>query len=106
MKYILPTLSLFIILSFSSVIEIQTVITSPTISYPVRFAYIDTIKDWWPPEKIAAGLGVPGYAVTTMYNYIAFSFWTYKSGPLDIVSLWYNPTKYFGTTSVFGISKD
>jgi hypothetical protein len=41
-----------------------------------------------------------------MYNYIAFSFWTYKSGPLDIASLWHNPIQYFGTTSVFGISKD
>ena len=32
------------------------------IKYPIRFAYINTIKSWWPATDIAAGMGVPGYA--------------------------------------------
>lgn len=76
------------------------------VSYPVRLAYIDKINQWWPPEKIAAGIGVPGYAPTTLYNYIALAFWSYSTGPLDIVNIWADPVKYFGSDSVFGNTKD
>ena len=76
------------------------------IQYPVRFAYIDKINQWWPPEKIAAGIGVPGYATQTIYNYIAFAFWSYGSGALDIVNIWSDPVKYFGDSSGFGTTKD
>ena len=41
-----------------------------------------------------------------MYNYIAFAFWTYQSGPLDIVLLWSDPLKYFGAVNPFGTTKD
>lgn len=74
-------------------------------SYPVRLAYIDKINQWWPPEKIAAGIGVPGYATQTIYNYIALAFWS-TSGPLDIVNIWADPVKYFGGDSIFGTTKD
>ena len=29
------------------------------VNYPVRFTYVNKIKNWWPPEKILADLGVP-----------------------------------------------
>jgi hypothetical protein len=53
-------------------------------------------------------MGVPGYAKVTPYNYIALAFWTYAGGPLDIVSIWADPIKYFGTDSnnPFGKTKD
>ncbi len=70
--------------------------TYAKVNYPVRFVYIDRINQWWPPEKIAGGMGVPGYANNTIYNYIALAFWTYSTGPLDIVSIWADPVKYFG----------
>jgi hypothetical protein len=34
------------------------------------------------------------------------AFWSYSSGPLDIVNIWADPAKYFGTDSVFGATKD
>jgi len=71
----------------------------------VRLAYIDKINQWWPPEKIAAGIGVPGYATSTIYNYIALAFWS-SSGPLDIVNIWADPVKYFGADSILGKTKD
>ncbi len=76
------------------------------INYPVRFTYIDRIGQWWPPEKIAAEIGVPGYSGKTIYNYIAFAFWSYLSGPLDIVCIWADPIKYFGGDSIFGKTKE
>ena len=41
-----------------------------------------------------------------MYNYIALSFWTYQYGPLDIVSIWDDPVKYFGENNPFGKTKN
>lgn len=76
------------------------------VNYPVRFTYIDRINQWWPPEKIAGGLGVPGYADATIYNYIALAFWSYSTGPLDIVNIWADPVKYFGADNPFGSTKD
>jgi hypothetical protein len=51
-------------------------------------------------------MGVPGYAASTIFNYIVFAFWTHKSGPVDIAGIWADPIKYFGSTSVFGTTKD
>jgi hypothetical protein len=53
-------------------------------------------------------MGVPGYAKSTPYNYVALAFWTYGGGALDIVSIWADPVKYFGTDSnnPFGKTKD
>lgn len=75
------------------------------VNYPVRFAYIDVIPNWWPPEAIAAGMGVPGFAPPNIYNYIAFAFWL-SNGPSDIVKLWSDPITYFGPSSQFGTTKD
>ena len=35
---------------------------SYTVNRPIVFTYINVIPNWWPPEGVAAGLGVPGYA--------------------------------------------
>jgi hypothetical protein len=75
-----------------------------TVDYPVRLAYIDDIRNWWPPESIAAGLGVPGFANKTIYNYIVLAFWLTK-GPADCVLVWSDPIKYFGASSQFGKTK-
>ena len=76
------------------------------VNYPVRFTYINKINNWWPPEKIATDLGVPGFSNYHMYNYVAFSFWTYQNGPVDIALLWSDPMKYFGNPNNFGSSQD
>lgn len=71
----------------------------------VRFAYINKITNWWPPEKIATSMAVPGYASYHIYNYVALAFWTYQNGALDAVCLWDDPIKYFGQNCPFGNSK-
>lgn len=48
---------------------------------------------------------MPGYATSTIYNYVALAFWS-SSGPLDIVNIWADPVKFFGPDSVFGSTKD
>ncbi len=78
--------------------------TAPTVDYPVRLAYIDAINQWWPPEAIAAGLGVPGFAKKTIYNYFALAFWM-STGAADTVLIWSDPLKYFGPDSQFGTTK-
>ena len=117
MKYLrwaifLILISITISVEFSMIKEEIEIIhhkdTAQQIDYPVRLVYIDRINQWWPPVKIAEGMGVPGYAKVTPYNYIALAFWTYAGGPLDIVSIWADPIKYFGTDSnnPFGKTKD
>ena len=76
------------------------------VNYPVRFGYINKINNWWPPEKIAADIGVPEFSNYHMYNHIALAFWTFNNGPLDIVLLWSDPMKYFGSPNPFGSSKE
>ena len=64
-----------------------TLMSTATIEYPIRLAYINTIPSWWPPSSIAAGMGVPGYADETLYNYIVLTFWG-CSNTMDIVKIW------------------
>jgi hypothetical protein len=40
-----------------------------------------------------AGLGVPGYAKGTPYNYVALAFWL-STGPVDVALLWANAAYY------------
>lgn len=80
--------------------------TNQQITYPIRFTYVNKINNWWPPEKIAEGLGVPEFAKYHIYNFIALSFWTFQHGPVDMVTLWSDPVKYFGADSKFGTTKD
>lgn len=75
------------------------------VNSPVRLAYINKITNWWPPEKIAASMAVPGCSEYHTYNYIALAFWTYHHGALDAVALWDDPMKYFGQGNPFGNSK-
>lgn len=48
------------------------------------------------------GMGVPGYAKPTTYNYIALSFWTTNKGPVDAVKVWENPVAYLSDRTEFG----
>jgi hypothetical protein len=73
----------------------------PTITYPIRFGYINRINDWSSADGLARSMGVPGYS-NHSYNYICFTFWTCGQGITDVAILWDNPSNYFGTTSVFG----
>ena len=77
----------------------------PPVSYPVRFTYINTINSWSSQSAILEGLGVPGYAKSHIYNYIALAFWSY-SGPLDMVKAWNDPVKYIGSSPDLGSTKD
>ena len=72
------------------------------ISYPVKFTFINEITSWWPPQEVLKGLGVPGYAKPTVYNYLALSFWTTNKGPVDTAKVWENPVAYIGNKTEFG----
>ncbi len=73
----------------------------PSITYPIRFGYINRINDWSSADGLARSMGVPGYS-NHIYNYIGFTFFTCGQGALDVAKLWQNPSLYFGTTSIFG----
>lgn len=64
--------------------------------------YINKILKNNSASALAASLAVPGYARAHLYNYIAFSFWTYPSSPKDAALVWATPSRYFGTRSIFG----
>jgi len=72
----------------------------------VRFTYIDKLFQWWPPTKVAEGMGVPGYAANHTYNYIAFAFWTHGQGAVDVGLVWSDPLRFFSTDNPFGSTKD
>ena len=76
------------------------------IDYPIRLTYVNKMDNWWPPEKIAASLGVPGYAAPSQYNHIVLTFWTCDKGAIDAASVWADPLKFFGADNPFGSSKE
>lgn len=76
------------------------------VDYPVRFTYVNRLSAWWGAEKIAAALGVPGYAPPNQYNYVALSFWTCNLGATDAVTMWTNPLINFGENNPFGKTND
>lgn len=86
----------------NSTINTTNTNSSLSISYPIRFAYINKINDWSTANGLARSLGIPGYAPAHIYNYICLSYWTNSYGPVDAALLWDNPTSYFGTRSQFG----
>ena len=53
-------------------------------------------------SNIASGMGVPGYAENTIYNFFCLTVWTYEKGPMDMAKLWDNPVTYMSTKSDFG----
>jgi chitinase len=63
--------------------------------------YVDALTAWWPATKLAAGIGVPGYANTTKYNIFNIAFWS-AAMPLDLTGLWTDPIAYIGTDTPFG----
>jgi|NOAtaT_5_FD_contig_31_467039_length_1008_multi_3_in_0_out_0_1 hypothetical protein len=63
--------------------------------------YVDSLTQWWPPEAIAKGLGVPGYAAENPYNTFILAFWL-SSGAADAAKVFSDASVYFGTDSPFG----
>jgi len=61
------------------------------------------MNTWWPPEKIAAGMAVPGFAVGNSYNVVNFAFWT-TGGPVDIATVWANLYTYVSADNPWGKS--
>jgi len=63
--------------------------------------YVDAIDSWYPPESIAAALGVPTYAATNRYNVVNLSFWL-NSGPADAALVWAEALTYCSTDNPWG----
>lgn len=61
----------------------------------IRLSYINNAKTW-PPKEALAQMGVPTYASPNIYNYFAYSFWTFKA-PKDVTTIYNDPIHYFGT---------
>jgi hypothetical protein len=57
--------------------------TDRTVNYPVRLTYIDEVINWWPPQSIASGMAVPGFAQNNPYNFVVLAFWT-TAGAVDV----------------------
>ena len=70
---------------------------------PVFSTYIDKVTQWWPPEAIAAGMALPGYAADTDYNVINLAFWT-RDGPADLAIVWADLYTYVSADNPWGNS--
>ena len=69
---------------------------STTVTYPIKFAYINKLNSWASPSVIAKGMAIPGYSTHNNYNYICYTYYL-CSGPLDIALVWNNPIAHLGT---------
>lgn len=104
---LINTIAVLLLIFSAEAITVKSELkTRPAVNYPVRSAYIDKVLAWWPPDSIAAGMGVPSYAAPHEYNYLILAFWSCSSGNLDMVNVWGNPVYYFGDTSQFGATND
>ena len=65
-------------------------------------SYVNFLNSWWPPEAIAACIGVPPYSHSYAYNKINLAFWTTNQGPVDAALLWQNAITYCGPTNPWG----
>ena len=101
-------LALILAAAYSLVQASQIIVTNaqPAVNYPVRFAYVNSIKDWSSAKGIAKSIGLPGYAPTHKYNYVCLTFWTAQLGPLDAALLWNNSLTYFGSGTFGSTSAD
>lgn len=50
-------------------------------------------------------LGVPGKAPENIYNYLAYTLWSYELGPSGVAAIWNDPVTYLGTESGLGNRK-
>lgn len=73
--------------------------------YPVRVGFIERLDEYYPVERLASSLGVPGYADEKIYNYILLGFWRCEDQPTGAALAWSKPIDYFGDDSVFGKNK-
>jgi chitinase len=69
---------------------------------PQYVTYIDILVSYWPPQNIAASLGVPGYASPNNYTTINLSFWLASSGAADAALVWSNAIAYVSTQNPWG----
>eukprot|EP00734_Pompholyxophrys_sp_LG126_P000007 Pompholyxophrys_sp_v1_NODE_1_length_32789_cov_6.460653.p7 type:complete len:441 gc:universal NODE_1_length_32789_cov_6.460653:7430-6108(-) len=65
-------------------------------------SYIDFLDSWWPPEAIAAAIGVPPYSHSYAYNTLNLAFWTTNQGPVDVALLWSNAIVYCSADNPWG----
>lgn len=80
-------------------------LTISLVSEPVTnhfVSYVNYLTSWWPPEAIAASIGVPPYSHTYSYNTINLSFWTTNQGPVDAALLWCNAITYVSPQNPWG----
>ena len=49
------------------------------ITYPIKFTYVNRVDSWWPPENLMSGIGMPGFAFDTIYEYFALAFGLMKN---------------------------
>jgi hypothetical protein len=74
----------------------------PTITYPIRYGYINSVVDWGSSLGVARSFGIPGYSPPHVYNYICLAFWMISQGPVDAALAWNESSTYlssFGSTS-------
>lgn len=65
-------------------------------------SYVNFLNSWWPPEAIAASIGVPPYSHSYAYNTINLAFWTTNQGPVDAALLWSNAIVYVSSSNPWG----
>lgn len=66
----------------------KTVTTLPGNS--IKVAYVDRLSSYWGAANVAAAIGLPGYAKSTLYNVINLAF-ILENGEADAASVWANP---------------
>lgn len=69
-------------------------------------SYIDRLSGWWPPAKVAASIGVPGYAPKNAYTTFNLAFWTSSSGPVDAALVWADAYKYVSSQNPWVSASD
>jgi chitinase len=80
-----------------------TALTKSAASTASHFvSYVNFLNAWWPPEAIAASIGVPPYSHPYSYNIINLAFWTTNQGPVDAALLWCNALTYVSPTNPWG----
>lgn len=82
--------------------NLSIIVNSEEIVNSQFVSYVNFLNAWWPPEAVAASIGVPPYSHTYSYNKINLAFWTTNQGPVDAVLLWQNPLTYVSVDNPWG----